>query len=214
MEAADQLARAGVIPAVGHTEATVEQTREAFGRGARILPHAFNAMPQLPSREPGPLAAAIEDGHLVMELLVDDQHVHRSLVRLLFHVAAGRIALITDAVAATGCGDGAYRLGSLEVQVKDGRSRLRDEPDTLAGSTIFLRDALRLLQQYGVDESAAVAAAALVPARVIGSAAPIGLLGESYAADVVIWGEDWAPWWVFADGKPLVQPSTQTGGNS
>lgn len=101
---------------------------------------------------------------------------------------------------------GDYQLGAPEVQVRDGWAGLRDEPDTIAGSTIFLPDALRLLQQYGVDESAAVAAATSVPAQAIGRAAHIGLLRENYAADVVIWDEDWEPWWVFADGEPLVQP--------
>jgi N-acetylglucosamine-6-phosphate deacetylase len=206
MDAVERLARAGVLPAVGHTEATYEQTREAFARGAQILTHAFNAMPQLLSREPGPLAAALEDGQVVMELIVDGEHVHRSLVSLLFRVAGGRIALVTDALAAAGCGDGQYQLGALEVHVRDGRAGLRDEPGTLAGSTIFLRDALRLLQQYGVDESAAVAAATLVPAQAIGRAAHIGSLSENYAADVVIWDEDWEPLWVLANGEPVVQP--------
>lgn len=135
MEAVSRFADAGVLVAVGHTEAGYEQTREAIDRGARVATHLFNAMAPLGHREPGPVLALLEDPRVLIELIGDGVHLHPALVREL-QVSTGfdRIALVTDAMAAAGMADGPYRLGSLEVDVVDGVARLRDG-GAIAGST-------------------------------------------------------------------------------
>lgn len=119
------LADRGVIAAVGHTDATYEQTVEAIDAGATVATHLFNAMPPLGHRAPGPIAALLEDERVTVELINDGTHLHPAALELAFHRAgADRVAFITDAMDAAGFGDGRYLLGPLEVDVVDGVARL------------------------------------------------------------------------------------------
>ena len=133
---------AGAAAAVGHTDADLDATRAAFDAGATILTHAFNAMPPLHHRDPGPVGAAASDPRVTLEVIADGVHLHPEIVRLAFLAAPGRVALVTDAMAAAGAADGRYELGSLEVDVVDGIARLADG-GAIAGSTLTQDAALR-----------------------------------------------------------------------
>jgi N-acetylglucosamine-6-phosphate deacetylase len=190
LDAIQALAEAGVVVAVGHTEADEEQAQAAFDRGARLLTHAFNAMPGIGHRSPGPVVAAIRDERVTAELVLDGVHVHPDVARLLIDAAAGRVALITDAMAAAGGADGSYRLGSLDVAVVDGVARLAGPdgaPGAIAGSTLTQDQALRLAtRRCGMSLRAAVTALTWVPARVLGLGHRLGRLAPGYAADAVL----------------------------
>jgi N-acetylglucosamine-6-phosphate deacetylase len=202
LEAIDVLVEAGVEVAVGHTEATLELTRAAFDRGARLVTHVFNAMPGIHHRAPGPVIAAFEDERVTIELVLDGEHVHPRVAALVFGAAPGRVALVTDAMAAAGAADGEYALGSLAVTVSGGVARL--ESGTIAGSTLTQDAALRLaMEGAGVAPSAAVEALTLAPARALGIEHRYGLLAPGYAADAVLLGHDFAVTAVWADGRPL-----------
>ena len=204
IEAIAELADAGVAVAVGHTEATFEQTRDAFDAGARMLTHTFNAMPGLHHRAPGPVLAALEDPRVTLELILDGRHVHPDVARLLFGDAPGRVALITDAMAAAAAADGDYRLGSLNVSVRNGLAVLSGT-STIAGSTLTQDVALRLaLSEVGLDPSVAVAALTAVPARALGLGDRLGLLEPGYAADAVVLADDGSVTQVWAEGRRLV----------
>ncbi|MDF2664406.1 MAG: N-acetylglucosamine-6-phosphate deacetylase [Microbacterium sp.] len=165
-EAIDRFVAAGVIVAVGHTEADYDTAAAAFDRGARLLTHAFNAMPGLGHRAPGPVGAALARDHVVLEVIADGVHVHPVVMRALFDAAPDRVALVTDAMSATGLGDGAYRLGGLDVEVRDTRPVIAGT-DTLAGSTLTMDRAIASAVAAGVPEAAARAAASTVPARLL-----------------------------------------------
>lgn len=166
MQAIDRLVSAGVIVAVGHTQADHDTAAAAFDRGARLLTHAFNAMPGLGHRAPGPVGAALERDHVILEVIADGIHVHPVVIRTMFAAAPSRIALVTDAMSATGLGDGPYRLGGLEVEVEDGRPVLAGT-DTLAGSTLTMERAIEVTTAAGVPFDLARAAASTVPARLL-----------------------------------------------
>ena len=123
-DAIERFVAAGVVVAVGHSAADYATARAAFDAGASVLTHAFNAMHGIHHRAPGPVVAAMGSGGVTLELINDGVHVHPDVVRLAFAGAPGRVALVTDAMAATGFGDGVYWLGSLRVQVIDGVARL------------------------------------------------------------------------------------------
>ena len=201
------LAAEGVVVAVGHTEADEDLARAAFERGARLLTHAFNAMPGIGHREPGPVVAAIRDERVTAELVLDAVHVHPDVARLLLDAAPGRVALITDAMAAAGAGDGTYRLGSLDVDVTGGVARLRQpdgSPGSIAGSTLTLDHALRAATQLcGMSLPAAVAALTWVPARALGLDDRLGRLAPGYAADAVLLGGDCQVRAVWGAGRRL-----------
>jgi N-acetylglucosamine-6-phosphate deacetylase len=197
-----QLVDAGVVVAVGHTEATAEQTRAAFDAGARMLTHAFNAMPGIHHRAPGPVVAALEDERVTLELVLDGVHVHGDVARLLMEQAPGRVALVTDAMAAAGADDGDYRLGSLNVSVRNGLAHLSGT-STIAGSTLTQDAALRIALSIGIPAPAAVAALTAVPARAIGLGDRLGLFEPGYAADIVVLDEAHRVVDVWAAGRRL-----------
>lgn len=203
LEVIAELAAAGVTVAVGHTTATREQAQEAFDAGARMLTHAFNAMPGIHHRAPGPVMAALEDSRVTLELILDGRHVHPSVAALLFHEAPGRVALVTDAMAAAAAPDGDYRLGSLNVSVREGLAVLSGT-SRIAGSTLTQDVALRLaIHELGLDPAAAVAALTAVPARALGIDDRFGLLEPGYAADAVTLADDGSVTAVWADGRQL-----------
>ncbi|MBM7052073.1 MULTISPECIES: N-acetylglucosamine-6-phosphate deacetylase [unclassified Rothia (in: high G+C Gram-positive bacteria)] len=163
----------GVAVAVGHTDADYALAKAAFEAGASILTHTFNAMRPLLHREPGPVAAALDSEHVTLELICDGVHVHAPTMRALWAMAPGRVALVTDAMAAAGCQDGHYMLGSLDVDVVDSVARL-SEGGAIAGSTLTLARAVETAVSVGISLPEAIEAAATVPARALGFDQPAG----------------------------------------
>ncbi|HXR45521.1 MAG TPA: amidohydrolase family protein, partial [Pseudolysinimonas sp.] len=135
------------------------------------------------------------------ELILDGLHVHPHVARLVWDAAPGRVALITDAMAAAAEADGDYRLGTLNVSVRDGLAVLSGT-DTIAGSTLTQDVALRGAIGMGAEPAAAVAALTAVPARAIGET-KLGRLSPGYAADVVALDPAWQVTAVWGAGRRL-----------
>ncbi|PJJ61908.1 N-acetylglucosamine-6-phosphate deacetylase [Compostimonas suwonensis] len=194
---------AGVIVAIGHTNADYDLARDAFERGARLLTHAFNAMPGIHHRSPGPVIAAFHDQRVTIELVLDGNHVHPDVAAMTFRAAPGRVALITDAMAAAGSVDGNYRLGSLNVTVEGGIAMLSGT-STIAGSTLTQDSALHCaVVTTGIEPVAAVEALTATPARVLGLDDELGYLRPGYAADLVLLSPEWQVQRVWAAGTEL-----------
>ncbi len=199
LAATAQFVAAGVAVAVGHTNATEDEAAAAFDAGATLLTHAFNTMPGIHHRAPGPIVAAMRDERVTLELIADGFHVHPHVIALAFAQAPGRIALITDAMAAAGAADGHYELGGLAVTVIDGAARL-DVGGAIAGSTLTQDAALRLVVAGGLPLPAAVAALTTVPARAIGAEGRYGSLRPGAAADAVMLDDQLNVTGVWVDG--------------
>lgn len=202
LAATAQFVAAGVAVAVGHTDATADQARAAFDAGATLLTHAFNAMPGIHHRAPGPVVAALRDDRVTLEVIADGVHLHPDVVALAFAGAPGRVALVTDAMAATGAPDGAYALGGLPVTVTDGVARL-DADGAIAGSTLTQDAALRLVVAAGIALPTAIAALTSVPARAIGVHGRYGTLAPGAAADAVLLDASLRVTGVWVDGAPV-----------
>ncbi|MGJ4844507.1 N-acetylglucosamine-6-phosphate deacetylase [Leifsonia sp. Le1] len=203
LDAVRAFADAGVAVAVGHTAADYAQTLAAFDAGASILTHAFNGMDGIHHRAPGPVAAATHTAGVTLEIVNDGVHIHPEVVRMTFASAPGRMALITDAMAAAGSSDGDYILGSLAVQVRDGVARLA-EGGSIAGSTLTLDDALRrAVTEVGIPVEDAVLALTETPATAVGRGGDLGRLAAGYAADAVLLDDDFRVLQVFTAGAPL-----------
>lgn len=183
-------ASSGVVAAVGHTEATYEQTLAAFDAGASVATHLYNAMRPLGHRDPGPIAAALGDERVTVELILDNVHVHPGAAGLVFDAAGpGRVSLVTDAMSATGLGDGEYTLGDLRVRVSGGEARLA-ESGTIASSTIVLPQAVRnAVRGLDVGVPEAVRSASSVPAAALGLDGA-GRIEVGGRADLVVLDDD------------------------
>lgn len=183
LAAIETIVGAGAAAAVGHTDADADASLRAFDAGATILTHAFNAMPGLHHRAPGPVGAATRDPRITLEIIADGVHLAPEIVRIAFAAAPGRVALVTDAMAAAGSADGDYLLGALAVRVEDTVARLAD--GTIAGSTLTQDAALRTAVAAGVALSDAVTALTSTPARAIGRP-DLGSLAVGAPADAVL----------------------------
>lgn len=186
--AIERLTQAGVVVSLGHSEATAAETAQAAQQGARLVTHLFNAQRAFTHREPGLPARALTDPLLSSGLIVDLHHVAPDAVRLAFAAAPGRIALVSDAVAAAGMPPGPFRIGSVEAFAHaDGPPRLAD--GTLAGSALHLDEAVRNAVALGIPAETALTAATAIPAAALGDAGR-GDLTAGRRADLVWWDDD------------------------
>jgi N-acetylglucosamine-6-phosphate deacetylase len=185
LPAIEQLAAAGVLVSVGHSDATAAQVAAAAERGARMVTHLFNAQRPLGHREPGVVGQALTDERLTSGLIADLHHVAQAVCGLAFRAAPGRIALVTDAVAAAGMPPGEYLLGGelITLPADDGAPPVRGD-GTLAGSALRMDRAVANAVRCGLSLPDAVAAATRIPADLIGRP-DLGRLRPGAAADMV-----------------------------
>lgn len=201
----DALIGAGALPSFGHTDASWQQTADALAdarahltaapgrRSSRAtVTHLFNGMRPMTHRDPGPIPvflAAAARGAAVVELIGDGTHVAPEMVQSVFSlVGAGNVVLVTDAMAAAGMPDGAYRLGSQDVTVEGGVARLT-HGGAIAGGTAHLLDIVRTTVAGGVPLVDVVLAAATTPATVLGDAT-VGALEAGRRADALVVDDD------------------------
>lgn len=184
--AIELLVSRGVVAAVGHTDATYDQTVAAVRAGATVATHLCNGMRPVHHREPGPIVALLDSPGVVCEVVADGVHLHDGMLRLVANAAgSARTALITDAMAAAGMPDGRYELGGLAVSVAHGVARLADGDGSIAGSTLTMDAALRRMVHSGVSLVDAAEMAATTPARTLGLA-DRGAIEVGLRADLVL----------------------------
>lgn len=182
LDAVEHFVAAGVTVALGHSAADVDTARRAMDAGASVVTHLFNGMPPMLSREPGLAGAALSHPDVYVELIADGIHVSDTVIDVVFAAAAGRVSLVSDAVAAAGLGDGRYDLAGSEIMVADGVARLADG-SSLAGSTMPLGTSVARLLARGLPAAPVVLAASLTPARAVGL--DVAALRVGDAADLI-----------------------------
>lgn len=195
------LRRAGVIVALGHSMATYDETKRAIAEGLAGFTHLFNAMRPLGSRDPGPIAPALESPECWYGLIVDGEHVHPAMLRLALR-GLGRPVLVTDAMPPVGGVRSTFKLYGEEMTVREGRCLRRD--GTLAGAALDMATAVRnCVQRLDVPLPRALHMAATAPAAALGLGEKLGRLAPGYRADMValdpervevlrMWVEGWA----------------------
>jgi N-acetylglucosamine-6-phosphate deacetylase len=188
LDAVRRIVDAGVVAAIGHTDADHALTRAAIDAGARHATHLFNAMRPVGHREPGPVIALLEDDRVTVELIRDDVHLDRALCTWLDSVLApDRVVAVTDAMAAAGCEDGSHRLGALLVTVTEGVARVAGT-DTLAGGTATMDRIFRSVagpEPGDADLIRASRQTSVNPARALGLV-EVGQLMVGARADAVV----------------------------
>lgn len=199
-----QLADAGFLVSLGHTNATYEQFVAGVDAGARMATHLFNAMTSIHHREPGAMVATLVDDRVVTGLIPDGIHTHPAMVRLAIKAkGVDGIAIVSDMMAACGLGPGTYPLASMEVTVTEDSARLAD--GTLAGSILTMDQALRNLVEWSeVTPGEAFHMMTAVPARLLDDSTR-GRLVAGARADLALWGDDLSARGVFVNGRSAWQ---------
>ena len=180
----------GVRVALGHSDASFDQAKEAVEAGANIFVHVYNGMSGLHHRKPGMVGAAMNTDSYA-ELICDGHHVNPVAAEILMDVKGrDRVALITDCMSAGGMAEGDYMLGDFPVIVKDGTARLRDG-GSLAGSILKLKQAVKNVVEWEIaDVFEAIQMASLIPAKSVGIDDVCGKLHVGYDADFIVFDKD------------------------
>ncbi|MBP1996565.1 N-acetylglucosamine-6-phosphate deacetylase [Paenibacillus eucommiae] len=199
MELLAYLREQGIIVALAHSDATYEEAKLAFESGARHVTHCFNGMRSIHHRDPGLIAAALEESHVSLQAIVDGVHLHPAIVRLMHRLKGPHgMVLITDALQAMGLGDGEYVFGGHDVTVSEGIARLKD--GTLASSTVTMNEALRLTTTFGISLADAVTMAASTPAALLGLH-QAGRIEVGCDADLVLLNNEFQVQWTMLRGE-------------
>lgn len=171
---------------IGHTAADYGDAVAALEWGASHFTHLFNAMTGMHHREPGVVGAALVSVEATAELIADGIHVHPAVLRVATRAMPNRVALITDAVRASGMPAGKYKLYEHEFSVtEDGAARLGD--GTLAGSTLTMNRAVQnMVELAGLPIEMVLPLATEVPARILGVSERKGKIARGYDADLVV----------------------------
>jgi N-acetylglucosamine-6-phosphate deacetylase len=186
-----------IVLSIGHSNASFEQSKESFGWGISHATHLFNAMNPCHHRKPG-IVGAVFDSDITCDIIADLVHTHPSILKLTHQVKREKLLLITDAMRAGCMKCGSYTLGGQQVEVKEGKAVLQD--GTLAGSVLKMNEALRNMTTVSqMTRIEAVNAVTRLPARKLGLAR--GELKNGYAADIVIFDEDFSIITTIVDGE-------------
>jgi N-acetylglucosamine-6-phosphate deacetylase len=163
--------------------ATYAETRQALSQGLTGFTHLFNAMRPMASREPGPIAAALESADAWFGMIVDGVHVDPAMLRLALRGLADPM-LVTDAMPPVGGTSASFALGGRAITVRDG-SCFRED-GTLAGTALDMATAVRnCVRLLGVPLATALRYASTEPARFLNLDGRRGRLAAGMQADMV-----------------------------
>ncbi|PYS80815.1 MAG: N-acetylglucosamine-6-phosphate deacetylase, partial [Acidobacteria bacterium] len=184
-----ELRARGWIVSLGHTRATVEVLDRALAAGARHLTHFMNAMPRLHQRAPGPVGWGLLHDEVTCDVIADGVHIDPLMLKLILRTkTAERVSLISDAIAATGLGDGDYEVWGEKISVNNGRTQ--NARGSIAGSVITMLDAVRMMLSLGASEIEIARMASTNPARLLGIDHDCGSIEKGKRADLVALDRD------------------------
>lgn len=191
----------GIIAALAHTNANYSIIEESVKNGAFLATHTFNGMKGMHHRNPGALGGIMIFDEIYSELIADKIHVHPAVMKILYKVKGlEKIALISDCMRAGGLEDGEYKLGEMDVNVKNATARTRS--GSLAGSTLKIKDALlNIKEALDIELFEAVKMASLVPAKILGLDSELGSIKKFKKADITVIDSEMNIYLTAVDGK-------------
>ena len=184
VELVRELKRRGWVISIGHTRATLDLLDQAFAAGARHMTHFMNAMPPLHHRSPGPIAWGLSRDDVTCDVIADGIHLDPFMLQLLVKIKGVRgLALISDAIAAAGKGDGDYQIWGETISVNNGRTA--NASGSIAGSVITMLDAVRTMRSLGISYVDLAQMASTNPARLLGLDHECGSISVGKRADLL-----------------------------
>ena len=161
IDAIKEIASAGVVASLGHTTAGREIAEAAFNAGAKTVTHLYNGM----EKDGGLVELVLEREDILFQLIVDDVHVSRDLVKKACDKALDRLIVTTDALAPAGLGPGRYPFGDMEIEIRDGKALRLD--GKLAGGIGTLGRSLEILEELGYPREKTLPAVTSRPLKLI-----------------------------------------------
>jgi N-acetylglucosamine-6-phosphate deacetylase len=181
----------GIVAAIGHTNATAEETIAGIEAGIEYATHIFCAMKGIHHREPGAAGISLMDERVTVEVLSDRLHLHPDIVRLVYQVkGAEGIVLSTDAMAGAGIENGEFLLAGRKVRVVNGKTV--SEEGRIAGGIASMDEVVRNASVWlkaPVYELARMAS--LNPSKVIGLENKKGSIQIGKDADIILCDKDY-----------------------
>ncbi len=197
----EELRDSGIVPSLGHTSASYEETLEGIRAGISHVTHLFNAMASLHHRNPGPLLAVFESDDLDVQIITDGVHLHPKVLRWAFNLIGPRRSItITDGMQSIGLPDGRYIYNGIEYESRDGAARYAD--GTLIGTSLGLSQMIeRLMKFTDCPLDVAIRTVTENPARAIGMEDRKGSIEVGKDGDLVILDFDLSIWATIVGGK-------------
>ena len=161
IEAIKEISSAGVVVSLGHTTAGRDIAEKAFDAGAKTVTHLYNGM----EKDGGLVEVVLEREDVLFQMIVDDVHVSRDLVKKTCDKALDRLIVTTDALAPAGLGPGRYPFGDMEIEIKDGKALRLD--GKLAGGIGTLNRSLEILEEMGYSREKTWPAVTTRPLKLI-----------------------------------------------
>ncbi|HTV75193.1 MAG TPA: amidohydrolase family protein [Candidatus Acidoferrales bacterium] len=182
----------GIVCSAGHTAARYRDGMLAIGLGFRTLTHAFNAMPPLDHRDPSILAAYIQEPRTTVQVICDGHHVAPVMIDILYRTLKERLVLASDYMAPSG---GVFRNEDGVVRTEDG---------TIAGSALYVDQAVRNLMSYAsIPFEEAIINATATPARLLGVEREMGTIERGKRADLSVWSGSHEVLSTLVGGRPV-----------
>ncbi len=204
------LLQEGVVPTIGHSNATFEQVGDMVRLGLAHATHMFNAMSPFHHRAPGVAGAVLYYEQIVAQLITDMHHVHPGAISVLLKIkGADKITLISDAAPLAGLANGDYNWNDeTRATIKDNTCRLPN--GTLAGAATFLdTNVANLLNHLGLSLAEVLPMATSVPGQVLGLKR--GQLRPGWLADIAVWDENFQPVATMVEGEWVWQQERLSG---
>lgn len=202
LEAVRRLVDTGIIVSVGHTDATAAQVWAAADAGATMTTHIFNAQRPFRHREPGVPGAVMADERFFIGTVIDGQHLHPAVVKIVYAAAPGRVVAVTDAIVTAGLPNGTPLEFGGQLVTNDEHGLGRRPDGTIAGAGIVLDEGVRRMIGAGRDPATVITSCTETAARSIGRT-DVGHLRSGAHADLVWWDDTWTPRRVWVAGREI-----------
>ncbi|MCS7181409.1 MAG: amidohydrolase family protein, partial [bacterium] len=202
-----------VIPSIGHTDATFDETQEVIKMGVNHVTHLFNAMRPFHHREPGVIGAVLFNNDFTYQIIGDGKHLHPQLIKYIFEVKGPfKFCLISDGMGAIGFSDGNYKYKDLEYFLKDGAAYYED--GTLIGTALPQIELLkRMIKITGLSFEELLITATITPAKLLGIYDKKGTLEEGKDADMVILNRNMEVEMTIVEGEIIYKKEEVKNGN-
>lgn len=196
----DKMSELGIMPSIGHSNATFERSIEAIELGSIHSTHLWNAMSGVKNRKPGMVEAVLYDDRIYAELITDLVHVDRDTVMFSIKVkGVDRIMLVTDSIRPTGLPDGESESGGIKI-IKRGSKIVLKGTNTIAGSGATMIDCVRNLIGLGIELEDIVKMSSYNTAKSIGLIGK-AMIQEGMDADLVLMDKKYNIEQVIINGK-------------